>query len=179
MPPQAPLEPTPEGLVPVGDGWFVVNARDARWHHVEGRTAYVDFEGESGFAQLGINLSVLEPGEAMARYHWEKDQEDFLVLAGEPVLVIEGEERPLRQWDFVHCPPGTAHVIVGAGRSPSIVLAVGARAHASHADSGAYPFDAVAARHEASVEHETADAHQAYDGLTRRQPTAYRAGWLL
>ena len=115
----------------------------------------------------------------MARYHWEKDQEDFLVLAGEPVLVIEGEERPLRQWDFVHCPPGTAHVIVGAGRSPSIVLAVGAREHASHADWGAYPFDAVAARLGASVEHETADAHQAYDGLTRRQPTAYRVGWLL
>lgn len=178
MPPQAPLKPTPEGLIPVGDGWFVVNARDARWHHAEGRTAYVDFEGESGFAQLGVNLSVLEPGEAMARYHWEKDQEDFLVLAGEPVLVIESEERPLRPWDFVHCPPGTAHVIVGAGRGPSVVLAVGAREHASRADWGAYPFDAVAARHEASVEHETADTNEAYAGLTRRQPTAYRDGWL-
>ena len=90
----AQLEQTPEGLVPVGDGWFVVNARDSRWRHAEGRTAYVDFEGETGFAQLGVNLSVLGSGEAMARYHWENDQEDFLVLAGEPLLVIEGEERP-------------------------------------------------------------------------------------
>lgn len=178
MLPPAQLEQTPEGLVPVGDGWFVVNSRDARWHHAEGRTAYVDFEGETGFAQLGINLSVLEPGEAMARYHWEKDQEDFVVLAGAPVLVIEGEERQLRPWDFVHCPPGTAHVIVGAGHGPSVVLAVGAREHVSRADWGAYPFDAAAARHGASVETETADPEEAYAGLARRQPTAYRDGWL-
>ncbi len=178
MAPPAPLQPTPDGLVPAADGWFVVNARDARWHHAEGRSAYVDFEGEPGFAQLGINLSVLEPGAAMSRYHWEKDQEDFLVLAGEPVLVIDGEERGLRPWDLVHCPPGTPHVIVGAGRGQSIVLAVGAREHASRADWGAYPFDPVAARHGASVEHETADTDVAYAGLTRRRPTAYHDGWL-
>jgi uncharacterized cupin superfamily protein len=95
MVPSAELEPTPEGLVPVGDGWFVVNARDARWHHAEGRTAYVDFEGDTAFAQLGINLSVLEPGEAMARYHWETIRRTLL-CSREPVLVIEGEERQLR-----------------------------------------------------------------------------------
>jgi uncharacterized cupin superfamily protein len=178
MLPPAQLKQTPEGLVPVGDGWFVVNARDARWHHAEGRTAYVDFEGDTAFAQLGINLSVLEPGEAMARYHWEKDQEDFIVLACEPVLVIEGEERPLRRWDFVHCPAGAAHVIVGAGHGPSIVLAVGTREHAAGADWGAYPFDAAAARHRAGVETETPDPEEAYAGLPRRQPTAYRDGWL-
>lgn len=100
------------------------------------------------------------------------------MLAGEPMLVIEGEERALKRWDLVHCPPGTAHVIVGAGRGPSVVLAVGARAHASRADWGAYPSDPVAARYGASVEHDTADTDVAYAGLTRRRPTAYRDGWL-
>jgi uncharacterized cupin superfamily protein len=98
MVPEAPLESTEHGLVPKGDGWVVLNAREVRWLHAPGRSAICDFEGDQDFAQLGINLSVLGPGEAMAMYHWEADQEDFLVLAGEALLIVEGEERPLRQW---------------------------------------------------------------------------------
>ena len=94
--PEAKLESTEHGLVPKGEGWFVLNARDAGWRDGEGRPAICDLEGDADFSQLGINLSVLAPGEAMAMYHWESDQEDFLVLAGEPVLVVEGEERSLR-----------------------------------------------------------------------------------
>ena len=30
------------------------------------------------------------------------------VVSGEAALVVEGEERHLRAWDFVHCPPGTS-----------------------------------------------------------------------
>ena len=82
---------------------------------------------EARFPQLGINLNVLEPGQPMCLYHRENAQEDFLVLAGECVLIVEGEERPLRRWDFVHCPAGVDHVFVGAGEGPSLVLAVGAR----------------------------------------------------
>src|ERR671918_458727 len=126
MVPEAPLEQTEHGLVPLGEGWFVLNAR-------EGRSAICEFEGdqegELDFHQLGINISVLEPGVSMGMYHWEADQEDFLVLAGEAVLIVEGEERPLRQWDFFHCPAGTKHIIVGAGDAPSLLLAVGARNH--------------------------------------------------
>ena len=81
--------------------------------------------GKGDFPQFAMGLNVLAPGEPMAMYHWENDQEDFLVLSGEAVLIIEGEERPLRQWDFVHCPPGTKHVIVGAGESLCIVFAIG------------------------------------------------------
>ena len=102
-----------------------------------GAAAICSFEGEPEFAQLGINISVLEPGEAMAMYHWEADQEDFLVLAGEALLIVEGEERPLRQWDFVHCPPETKHVIVGAGTGPCLVLAIGARDLSATARTGA------------------------------------------
>ena len=83
-------------------------------------------------------------------YHWEADQEDFLVVAGEAVLIIEGEERPLRQWDFVHCPPNAAHTIVGAGVGPCVVVAVGAREHDGKPDWGSYPVDETAARHGAS-----------------------------
>src|SRR6266699_1679293 len=102
MVPESPVESTEHGLVPKEDGWFVLNAREARWWHAPGRSAVCDFEGEPGFSQLGINLSVLGPGEPMAMYHWEADQEDFLVLAGEALLIVEGEERSLGQWDFVH-----------------------------------------------------------------------------
>ncbi len=127
MVPEAPLEQTEAGRVPKGDGWFVLNARDARWRPSEGRGAYCVFEGELDFPQLGIHLVSLEPGEPMAMYHWEADQEDFLVLSGEALLIIEGEERPLAQWDFVHCPAHAKHVILGAGSGRCLVLAVGAR----------------------------------------------------
>jgi len=176
--PEAPLERTEHGLVPNGAGWFVVNAREAQWRDTEGRPAICPFEGEPEFAQLGINLSVLAPGEPMAMYHWEVDQEDFLVLAGEPLLVIEGEERRLRPWDVVHCPRETNHVIVGAGGGPSVVLSVGARNGSTGPDWGGYTVDDAAIRHGAGVEQETTDPEQAYARFARRSPTRYRDGWL-
>jgi uncharacterized cupin superfamily protein len=182
MVPESRLEPTEHGLVPKGDGWFVLNARETRWYHVEGRSAICEFEGEfegeQDFLQLGINLSVLGPGEFMAMYHWQADQEDFLVLAGEALLIVEGEERPLRQWDFVHCPAGTNHVIVGAGDGPAVVLAVGARDQSTGPDWGAYTVDEAALRHGAGVDRETTDQRQAYARFTKREPTRYQEGWL-
>jgi len=182
MVPEAPLEPTEHGLAPKGEGWFVLNAREARWYHGPGRSAICEFEGEfegeQDFLQLGINLSVLGPGEPMAMYHWEADQEDFLVLSGEALLIVEGDERPLRQWDLVHCPAGTKHVIVGAGDAPCLVLAVGARDRSTGPDWGAYGVDEAALRHGAGVEQETTDEKQAYARLPKREPTRYREGWL-
>jgi uncharacterized cupin superfamily protein len=177
MVPEAQLEQTDAGLVAKGDGWFVLNAHDARWYHVEGRSAFCDFEGDAEFEQLGININVLEPGQFMAMYHWEADQEDFLVLSGEALLIIEGEERPLRAWDFVHCPPNASHTIVGAGSGPCVIVAIGARQHQDGPDWGAYPVEAVAQRHGAGVDEETNDPQQAYAPFTRRQPTRYR-DWL-
>ena len=178
MVPEAPLESTDEGLVPRGEGWFVLNARDARWYHVDGRSAVCDLEGEPDFEQVGVNVGVLEPGQPMAMYHWEADQEDFLVVSGEAVLIVEGEERPLRAWDFVHCPPNTKHVIVGAGDGPCVVVAVGAREHADDPGWGGYTVDETARRHGASVEQDTTEASEAYAGLTRRRKSRYRDGWL-
>jgi uncharacterized cupin superfamily protein len=128
---------------------------------------------------LGININVLDPGVPMAMYHWEADQEDFLVLAGEALLIIEGEERPLRQWDFVHCPAKAKHTIVGAGAGPCVVLAVGARVlSVDNPDWGGYTVDEVALRHDAGVQQETTKPEEAYSRFTKREPTAYREGWL-
>ena len=180
MVPEASLEQTEAGLVAKGEGWFVLNAKDARWYAgVEGRPAFCDFEGDAEFRQLGINLQVLGPGEAMAMYHWEADQEDFLVASGEALLIVEGEERALRAWDFVHCPPNTKHVIVGAGDGPCVVIAVGARDKSvDNPDWGGYPVDETAKRHGASVDEETNEPEQAYARFSRRKPTRYRREWL-
>ena len=137
--------------------WFVVNARDARWVWNE-MGGYCNFEdGDVRFDQVGINLNALHPGVPMAMYHEEPGQEDFLVLEGEALLIVEGEERPLKAWDFVHCPPHTKHVILGAGDGPSLVLAVGARK-----GQASYPVDEAAVRHGAGVETETSSPKDAY-----------------
>jgi uncharacterized cupin superfamily protein len=158
----------------------VLNARDAEWRHAEGRGAICDFEAAAGtdFPQLGIGLYVLGPGEPMSMYHWEADQEDFLVIAGEGLAIIEGEERPLRPWDFVHCPAGAKHVIIGAGDGPCLVVAVGARDRSVGPDWGAYTVDEAALRHGAGVEEETTNAEVAYAPVGKRQPTPYRSEWL-
>ncbi len=178
MIPETQLEATEHGLVPKGDGWFVVNAREAAWHHAEGRSAVCGFEGEPAFPQVGLNLNVLAPGETMAMYHWEADQEDFLVLAGEGLLIVEGVERPLRQWDLVHCPAGTKHVLLCTGERPCVVLAVGARVDSTGPDWGGYTVDEVAQRHGAGVAEATTDPDRAYARFPPRVPTPYRRGWL-
>jgi uncharacterized cupin superfamily protein len=175
--PEAPLERTEHGRVPAGEGWFVLNAKESRWH-LEGPGGRITFfEGDGvGFAQLGLNVSILDPGQPMSMYHWEDDQEDFLILSGEAVLVVEGEERPLRAWDLVHCPAKTKHVIVGGGSGPCVIVSVGSRAAGD--DWGAYTVDATAAKLGASVEEETTDSGVAYARFPERQPTAYQDGWL-
>src|SRR5215218_7264773 len=175
---EAPLGPTETGLVATGEGWFVLNAREGRWYQAEGRGARLSFEGETEFPQVGVNLYVLAPGEPMGMYHWEADQEEFLVLSGDALLVVEGDERPLRQWDFVHCPAETKHIIVGAGEVPCAVLAIGAREHQEGTDWGGYTVDEAALRHGAGVERETTDAEDAYARVPKREPTRYREGWL-
>ena len=172
------MQQTEHGLVPKGEGWFVLNLRDAEWRHADGRGAVCvavdDFESERRDVQLGVNPFVLMPGEAMGMYHWEADQEAFLVVSGEAVLIVEGAERPLRRWDFFHCPPGTRHVIVGAGSGPCVVVAVGARER----DELGFPVDEAAKRHGASVAEDTTDGGAAYASVPGREPTAYRDGWL-
>jgi uncharacterized cupin superfamily protein len=162
-----------EDGVPAGEGWFVVNLADARW--MTGRFgAYTDLEGTTRWPQVGVNVGVLQPGQAACFYHREADQEDFLVLKGEALLLVEGEERPLRAWDFVHSPAWTEHVFVGAGEGPCAILAVGARS-----DRGVvYPVAEMALKHRAGVERETTLPREAYAGIPPDAPARFDPGWL-
>ena len=167
MVPEATLDDTETGRLAAGKGWFVLNARDARWRTRPGRRAsrspaLTEFEAETYFPQLGVNLLMLEPGVPNAMYHWETEQEAFFVLAGEALLIVEGQERPVGQWDFVHCPPETRHVFVGAGDGPCWILAMSSREFQAAGPWGAYVADEVARRYGASVEEDTQDADVAY-----------------
>jgi uncharacterized cupin superfamily protein len=187
--PEAPLEDAGSGLKPVGDGWFVVNVRNAQWLTSEipadGGGASEDaqrtissgaecaFESrEVEFPQFGIRLHVLEPGERNGLYHGENQQEDFLVLSGECLLLIEGEERRLGAWDFVHSPPWTEHIFVGAGDGPCVILMAGGR---SDPWQVRYTVSELAARYDASAKEETSDPDQAYVEFTmsRRERPSY------
>jgi uncharacterized cupin superfamily protein len=157
---EARLEESLGGLVPVTDGWFVVNVRDGRWvtNDVLGDAFIVEGDDVSPF-QVGYTLAVLQPGQAGGRYHHESDQEDFLVVAGECLLLIEDEERPLKAWDFVHCPPGTDHAFVGAGAGPCVIFMTGARGENKEI---VYPRSELALRHGAGVETTTSSPAEAY-----------------
>jgi uncharacterized cupin superfamily protein len=173
---ETPLKRTDHGLVPEAEGWFVVNAREARWLDDGGLGSYTPFEGEKRFSRLGFNIAVLEPGQPNGMYHGEDEQEDFLVLAGECLLLIEEQERKLKAWDFVHCPAWTEHIFVGAGAAPCTILMVSSR---GPKDKVLYPESVLAQRHGAGVERETDSAKEAYRRFpNRKAPTAYREGWL-
>jgi uncharacterized cupin superfamily protein len=166
--PEAPLERAEHGLRPVGDGWFVVSLRDTRWFDSGGGDRFTVLDSEEArFDQVGIGVGILRPGEPSAMYHAEDAQEDFLVLAGECLLIVEGQERNLRAWDFVHCPPMTEHVFVGAGDGPCVVVGVGTRRKGR---ALVYPVNETALKHGAGVEEETSDPAVAYARYPEAQP---------
>ena len=177
--PEARLEDAGSGLSPASDGWFVVNVRDAAWltSDGEGQTSgsACTFESEEvWFRQFGVNLRVLEPGEPNGLYHSENQQETFLVLSGECRLLVEGEERILRQWDFVHCPAGTEHIFVGAGGGPCAILMVGMR---TEDEQIFYPVSELAAPYGASAREETSDYMQAYRDAGFARPRRERPSY--
>jgi uncharacterized cupin superfamily protein len=182
--PEAKLEETEAGLVPTSPGWFVVNARDARWFDNEGRghsvplTGYDEYEAETFFPMLGVAIRVVKPGQPTGTYHWETEQEDFLVLSGEGLLIVEGQERPLKQWDFVHCPAETRHAFVGAGEGPFVLLCASSRQFQKDGPWGYYCADETAARHNASSPEDTQDTGVAEGHFGPRRPTRYREGLL-
>jgi uncharacterized cupin superfamily protein len=146
--------------VPQTAGWFVVNARDVPWQHNELRSvARFGGEGEAHFDDLGVSLYRLAPGQAMSMYHHEAGQEDFLLLRGRAIAIVEGHERPMAPWDLLHCPPRVAHTIVAAGDQPALVFAVGAR---KERGSARYPVESAAIHRGAGVDEATATAVEAY-----------------
>jgi uncharacterized cupin superfamily protein len=182
--PEGELERTEAGLVPASVGWFVLNACDARWFEKQGQghsvplTGDDEYEAETFFPMLGMAIRVMARGEPSTTYHWETEQEDFLVLAGEGLLIVEGQERPLRQWDFVHCPPETRHAFVGAGDGPFVLLCASSRQFQKDGPWGFYCADETAARHNASSPEDTQDGAVAYARFAPARETRYPGGLL-
>ncbi len=172
MPRRAKLTKAKTGLVPAGGGWFVAHPSKAQWYRNERFGAVCVFEGRRRFTQLGINLRVLDPGQPNCLYHSESTQEDFLVLSGTCRLLIEEQEIQLRPYDYVHCPPRTKHVLIGAGRDPCVILMVGARRPGW---SVVYPDSRLAQRHGAGVAKRTTSVRAAYSGTPRWAPA--RVAW--
>ena len=179
MIPEAKLDKTETGHVPATAGWFVLNARDARWNDRTGRhsvsfTGKTEWDADTLFPMLGVQLAVIEPGEPNSIYHWETEAEAFFVISGEALLVVEGQERPLRQWDFVHLPPKTEHVIVGAGDGPCVFLAMSSRENQQFGPYGEYPQNEIAAKYGASPK----DSEDPDADWPESVPSRYREGWL-
>jgi uncharacterized cupin superfamily protein len=173
--PEAPLRRTEHGLEAAGDGWYVLNARDAVWGESKSFGVFTRLgeNKDARFPQVGFNIGVLWPGQPACMYHREPNQEDFLIVSGECVLLVGGEERELKAWDFFHCPADTEHVFVATGTEPCVAVAVGSRA----SRDVVYPESELAQRYGAGVEKETGDPDEAYAGEEITE-TAYREGWL-
>jgi uncharacterized cupin superfamily protein len=175
--PEAKTVRTENGKAPEGEGWFVLNAREAEWLHTDALGSACTFEGNNRFPQIGINVNVLPPGQPNCMYHGENSQEDFLVLFGECLLLIEGQERRLKAWDFVHCPPWTEHVFVGVGTEACVLLAVGCRVEAFGVkEEILYPAAEIARKHGAGVPVTTPSPKEAYAPFPPHRVGRYREG---
>jgi uncharacterized cupin superfamily protein len=161
---EARIEQSEGGAVAASPGWYVLNLAGARWMRAEGAGEWTEFEPDSGFEQYAIGVHVLQPGQPNGKYHSENVQEDFLVLSGECILIVEEQERHLKAWDFFHCAPGTHHILVGAGDGPCAILMVGVRGEGKKLH---YPVSEVAARHGASAPEETDTPSVAYQDWSR------------
>jgi uncharacterized cupin superfamily protein len=173
---RASLRSTDTGQVVDGQGWFIINAGEASWERMPDMGAWCGFEAaDARFERFGVSVNVLQPGESPGLYHAEDAQEGFLVLAGECVALVEGAEHRMRQWDYLHCPPGTLHITIGAGDGPCALLMIGAPRSAS-LDEIHYPADALAACHGVAARRTTGSSQEAYAGRDRTV-TRQRAPW--
>jgi uncharacterized cupin superfamily protein len=172
---EARIEDTEAGRLPADDGWFILNLDEIGWRTIPGNGTWCIFESPNAPSRtLGIGVHVLPPGEPPGFYHRESDQEGFLVIAGECLAIVEGEERRLRTWDYLHCPPETTHITLGAGDEPCAILMVGTRTPDATTH---YPADAVAAKHGAAVARATDSPQEAYTGRPPSEPA--RSPWPL
>ena len=165
---EATIEDTPAGRLPADDGWFILNLDEIGWRTIPGIGTWCIFESPNSPSKtLGIGVHVLTPGEPPCMYHRESDQEGFLVIAGECLAIVEGQERRMRTWDYLHCPPETEHITIGAGEGPCAILMVGTR---GPNPTQHYPADPVATRHGAAVATPTDLVEEAYAGMPPSQP---------
>jgi uncharacterized cupin superfamily protein len=158
------------------DETLITNVADTPAASHPRRATIIDFEPEHApWPDTGVNIQVMQPGQPNCRYHSEPVQEDFLVLYGECLVIVDDEERPLRRWDLVHCPAGTPHVFVGAGDGPSAILCIGSR----RVEQAHYPVSEVAGRYGASASETTDDPAEAYADWRKEPWTPVDNPWPL
>jgi uncharacterized cupin superfamily protein len=158
--------------------WFIANATEANWRGAPGWGRSATFEPDGvRFQDYGINLHTIDPGERSTMYHGEDGQEDFLVVSGTCLAIVEGEERTLRRWDLLHCPAWTRHAFVNDGDEPCTMLMVGARRAGAETDC-VYPVEPLAVRRGAGVREETTSPDEAYAGTPDYQDVPYVEGTL-
>jgi uncharacterized cupin superfamily protein len=172
--PEASLTDSPAGRVPERDGWFIVNVAEGAGSESDRYGRKCRFSPSDAFPEFAINVRILQPGQPNGLYHRENAQETFLVLSGECIAIVEEQERPMRTGDFLYAPPGTAHIIVGAGEGPCAVLMAGTR---EGREELLYPVSEVAARHGASAARETSEAGDAYVGNVVHERPLGRIPW--
>jgi uncharacterized cupin superfamily protein len=184
VPEEAQLKETEAGLVPQEPGWFVMDVREARWFDKASQgwsvplTGCDEYEAETFFPMLGMAIRVVSAGQPTGTYHWETEAEDFLVLSGEGVLIVEGEERPLRQWNFVHCPPETKHAFAGTSEQPMVLLCASSRQFQKDGPWGYYCKDETAAKYNASAPEDTQDGRLADERFEPQRAARYPGGLL-
>jgi uncharacterized cupin superfamily protein len=172
---EARIDDTPTGKQPADDGWWILNLEQIGWSTLAGGGTWCEFESpQARSRELGIGVHVLNPGEAPGKYHAENQQEGFLVLSGECLAIVEGEERRMREWDYLHCPPGTAHITIGAGDGPCAILMVGTRRPDEKID---YLPEPAAQKYGAAVDELTHEPRVAYAGRPPRSEV--RSPWPL
>jgi uncharacterized cupin superfamily protein len=158
--------------------WFIANATEATWRGAPGWGRSVRFEPEgTRFRDYGINLHTIEPGERSTMYHGEDGQEDFLVVSGSCLAIVEGEEHTLRAWDLLHCPAWTRHTFFNDGDEPCTMVMVGARRDGAEVDC-VYPVEPLAQARGAAVDAETPSPDVAYAGTPETQDVPYVRGTL-
>ena len=143
----------------------MVNVRDATWLNSDEFGSGCIFDGPAAwFKQVGINISVLMPGEPNCLYHSESQQEDFSCCSARPSC--SSRARSGRSGNGISSirPAGTVHVFVGAGDGPCAILMVGAR---TQDEQLLYPVSELAARYGASAEEETSSGEEAYARFER------------
>ena len=186
MVPEAPPAETEHGLQPTGEpGWYVLNAREAVWRR-SGIGMWPRLEGARPvFEQLGVGVTVLQPGEPMTKYDWETDQEDFLILSARPTRSSKG--RAAAPAVGLSQPAGDEPRDRRGGRRPVHRLC-GGLAGEPHVQEltaprrprqlGRVHVDEAALRHGACVEEETSKGAIAYARFGEVETLRYREGLL-
>jgi uncharacterized cupin superfamily protein len=80
---------------------------------------------ELGVTTFGLNLIRLAPGQRGRIHRHARQEEVYVVLAGELTLLFEGEPRTLGRWEAARVSPDIRRQLANRGAEPLVLLALG------------------------------------------------------